>query len=100
MVPLSVKLAVAPGITHASASIRASLQSALALSRRAAGWPQVQEKPGRAAPYLRLANSSGSRLVVILGSGAAGAATVQALRNEGYSGRTTMLSADELARYD
>jgi NADPH-dependent 2,4-dienoyl-CoA reductase/sulfur reductase-like enzyme/nitrite reductase/ring-hydroxylating ferredoxin subunit len=63
------------------------------------GLLHVREKLARVAPPSRQ-ESGAPRSVVILGGGAAGNAAAEALRNEGYSGRITMLSADESAPYD
>ena len=64
------------------------------------GLLHVREKLARAAPPSRPATSGAPRSIVILGGGAAGNAAAEALRNEGYSGRITMLSADDSVPYD
>jgi NADPH-dependent 2,4-dienoyl-CoA reductase/sulfur reductase-like enzyme/nitrite reductase/ring-hydroxylating ferredoxin subunit len=55
----------------------------------------VSEKIERAPPQPRAVTPGTPGSVVILGGGAAGNAAAETLRNEGYSGRIAMLSADE-----
>lgn len=59
----------------------------------------VREKLASAAPPQRVAPSA-PRSIVIVGGGAAGFAAAQRLRDLGYDGPVTLLSADELAPYD
>jgi NADPH-dependent 2,4-dienoyl-CoA reductase/sulfur reductase-like enzyme/nitrite reductase/ring-hydroxylating ferredoxin subunit len=59
----------------------------------------VQEKLERAAPRA-LTSPTLPRSVVIVGGGAAANAAAETLRNEGYPGRITMLSADDSGPYD
>ncbi|MCI0467438.1 MAG: FAD-dependent oxidoreductase [Beijerinckiaceae bacterium] len=59
----------------------------------------VQEKLDRPAPR-RLALPGLPSSVVIVGGGAAGNAAAETLRNEGYSGGITMVSADDSGPYD
>jgi NADPH-dependent 2,4-dienoyl-CoA reductase/sulfur reductase-like enzyme/nitrite reductase/ring-hydroxylating ferredoxin subunit len=66
---------------------------------RQGGILRVREKLERASssrPEIAGAPDS----VVILGGGAAGNTAAETLRNEGYAGRITMLSADESGPYD
>jgi len=60
----------------------------------------VREKLANASQERRSATSGMPQSVVIVGGGAAGNAAAETLRREGYSGRLTMLSADESAPYD
>jgi len=60
----------------------------------------VREKIERSTPRRQSGAGGAPGSVVILGGGAAGNAAAETLRNEGYSGRITMLSADESAPYD
>jgi apoptosis-inducing factor 3 len=60
-----------------------------------AGTLYVRERIERAAPSPRSMAAGAPGSVVILGGGAAGNAAAETLRNEGYVGRLTMLSADE-----
>src|SRR6202011_6042137 len=66
---------------------------------RRGGAVYVQEKLEKAAPRA-LTSPTLPRSVVIVGGGAAANAAAGTLRNEGYSGRITMLSADDSAPYD
>src|ERR1700737_4245901 len=66
---------------------------------RRGGAVYVQEKLERAAPRA-LTSPTLPRSVVIVGGGAAGNAAAASLRNEGYPGRITMLSADDSVPYD
>src|SRR5580692_4795742 len=66
---------------------------------RRGGTMYVQEKLEKAAPRA-LASSTLPRTVVIVGGGAAANAAAETLRNEGYRGGITMLSADDSAPYD
>ena len=61
---------------------------------RRGGSVYVQEKLQKAAPRA-LTSPSLPRSVVIVGGGAAGNAAAETLRNEGYRGGITMLSADD-----
>ncbi len=61
---------------------------------RRGGAVYVQEKLQKAAPRA-LTSPSLPRSVVIVGGGAAGNAAAETLRNEGYRGGITMLSADD-----
>ncbi|MCI0600214.1 MAG: FAD-dependent oxidoreductase [Beijerinckiaceae bacterium] len=63
------------------------------------GTVYVQGKAERPAPR-RLAVPGLPRSVVIVGGGAAGNAAAETLRNEGFVGRITMLSADDSGPYD
>ena len=60
----------------------------------------VREKIEKVAPQPRPMASGQPGSVVIVGGGAAGNAAAETLRNEGYTGRITMLSADESPPYD
>ncbi|HYD49450.1 MAG TPA: Rieske 2Fe-2S domain-containing protein, partial [Terriglobales bacterium] len=53
-----------------------------------------------AAPRPASAEGTQPTAVVIVGGGAAGHAAAETLRNEGYAGRLTILSADESEPYD
>jgi apoptosis-inducing factor 3 len=55
----------------------------------------VREKLERVAPHSRPTAASTPGSVIIIGGGAAGNAAAETLRREGYSGRITMLSADQ-----
>ncbi|HEY4846245.1 MAG TPA: FAD-dependent oxidoreductase, partial [Methylocella sp.] len=66
---------------------------------RRGGAVYVHEKLEKAAPRA-LTSPTLPRSVVIVGGGAAANAAAGTLRNEGYSGRITMLSADDSAPYD
>ena len=59
------------------------------------GTVYVREKLGRADRQSSSSAVGMPRSVVIVGGGAAGNAAAETLRREGYSGRLTMLSADE-----
>jgi apoptosis-inducing factor 3 len=59
----------------------------------------VQEKLEKAEPRA-LTSPNLPRSVVIVGGGAAANAAAETLRNEGYRGGITMLSADDAAPYD
>jgi NADPH-dependent 2,4-dienoyl-CoA reductase/sulfur reductase-like enzyme/nitrite reductase/ring-hydroxylating ferredoxin subunit len=59
----------------------------------------VQEKLEKAAPRA-LTSPNLPRTVVIVGGGAAANAAAETLRDEGYRGGITMLSADDSAPYD
>jgi apoptosis-inducing factor 3 len=63
------------------------------------GTVYVQEKLEKAAPR-PLTSPTLPRNVVIVGGGAAANAAAETLRNEGYRGGITMLSADDSAPYD
>ncbi len=66
---------------------------------RRGGAVYVQEKLEKAAPGA-LTSPSLPRSVVIVGGGAAANAAAETLRNEGYRGGITMLSADDSGPYD
>src|SRR5579864_6608706 len=55
----------------------------------------VREKVERVAPHSHAATAGTPGSITIIGGGAAGNAAAETLRLEGYSGRITMLSADE-----
>jgi len=59
----------------------------------------VNEKLAPAAPPRR-ATSGDPKAIVIVGGGAAGFAAAQRLRDLGYAGKLTLLSADAIAPYD
>ncbi|TXL72674.1 Rieske 2Fe-2S domain-containing protein [Vineibacter terrae] len=61
---------------------------------------RVREKLESAAPPAQPTASGTPGSIIILGGGAAGNAAAETLRNEGYAGRITMLSADESGPYD
>ena len=63
------------------------------------GTVYVQEKLEKATPRA-LTSPTLPRNVVIVGGGAAANAAAETLRNEGYSGGITMLSADDSGPYD
>ena len=63
------------------------------------GAAYVQEKLEKAAPR-ELTSPTLPRSVVIVGGGAAANAAAETLRNEGYRGGITMLSADDSGPYD
>ncbi len=58
---------------------------------------EKREPAPRAAPLLVAGEP---RSIVIVGGGAAGNGAAETLRQEGYTGRITMLSADQSAPYD
>ena len=64
----------------------------------------VVDKPLERPPHPRRApetdNAAAPRRIIILGGGAAGVAAARMLRQEGYDGAVTMLSADSAAPYD
>jgi NADPH-dependent 2,4-dienoyl-CoA reductase/sulfur reductase-like enzyme/nitrite reductase/ring-hydroxylating ferredoxin subunit len=60
----------------------------------------VRERLGSANRQQRRAASDLPASVVIVGGGAAGNAAAEMLRQEGYAGRVTVLSADESVPYD
>ncbi len=60
----------------------------------------VREKLATPSLTRRSAVRDVPRDVLIVGGGAAGNAAAETLRNEGYAGRITMLSADDAAPYD
>jgi NADPH-dependent 2,4-dienoyl-CoA reductase/sulfur reductase-like enzyme/nitrite reductase/ring-hydroxylating ferredoxin subunit len=64
------------------------------------GTVRVDRKLAPAATRQQAAPSHAPASVIIVGGGAAGHAAAEALRKEGYSGRVTMLSADDSAPYD
>ncbi|MGQ0445455.1 MAG: FAD-dependent oxidoreductase [Beijerinckiaceae bacterium] len=66
---------------------------------RRGGAVYVQEKLEKAAPRV-LTSPALPRAVVIVGGGAAANAAAETLRNEGYRGGITMLSADDSGPYD
>ncbi|MGA9214366.1 MAG: FAD-dependent oxidoreductase [Methylocella sp.] len=66
---------------------------------RRGGTVYVQEKLEKAAPRA-LTSPTLPRSVVIVGGGAAANAAAETLRNEGYRGGITMLSADDSGPYD
>jgi apoptosis-inducing factor 3 len=55
----------------------------------------VREKLERVAPQPHVAAAGVPGSIIIIGGGAAGNAAAETLRREGYSGRLTMLSADQ-----
>ncbi len=61
---------------------------------------RVREELESAAPPAQPTASGTPGSVIILGGGAAGNAAAETLRNEGYAGCITMLSADESGPYD
>jgi apoptosis-inducing factor 3 len=60
-----------------------------------AGTVYVREKLERVAPHSHATTAGTPGSITIIGGGAAGNAAAETLRHEGYSGRITMLSADE-----
>jgi apoptosis-inducing factor 3 len=60
----------------------------------------VREKRESTSPPVPGAKPARPQSVVIVGGGAAGHAAAEMLRREGYTGRLTILSADESAPYD
>ncbi|MGH6837414.1 MAG: FAD-dependent oxidoreductase [Methylocella sp.] len=66
---------------------------------RRGGAVYVQERLEKAAPRV-LTSPALPRSVVIVGGGAAANAAAETLRNEGYHGGITMLSADDSGPYD
>jgi apoptosis-inducing factor 3 len=68
-------------------------------AERRNGAVYVQEKLEKAAPRA-LTSPTLPRSVVIVGGGAAANAAAETLRNEGYPGRITILSADDSGPYD
>ena len=60
----------------------------------------VREKLETATRRVRAVTSAMPESIVIVGGGAAGNAAAEMLRREGYTGRLTMLSADESVPYD
>jgi apoptosis-inducing factor 3 len=60
----------------------------------------VREKREPAPSPSRLPAAGEPKTVVILGGGAAGNCAAETLRNEGYGGRVTLLSADASVPYD